>query len=84
MNYEESLKDYRDMYSVIKTAEHKGREEGIAIGEERGIAIGEERGIAIGMQKEKLANARTLKQNGVPADIIAKSLGLSHDEIKDL
>lgn len=76
MNYEESLKDYRDMYSVIKTAEHKGREEGIAIGEERGIAIG--------MQKEKLANARTLKQNGVPADIIAKSLGLSHDEIKDL
>ena len=28
MNYEESLKDYRDMYSVMKTQLEKGRAEG--------------------------------------------------------
>ena len=38
INYEESLKDYRDMYSVMKTQLEKGRAEG----RKEGIAIGEE------------------------------------------
>jgi len=40
MNYEESLKDFRDMYSVMKTQLEKGRKEG----REEGIAIGVEKG----------------------------------------
>ena len=45
--YEESLKDYRDMYSVMKTQHDKGwaegKAEGIAIGEARGMEMGEEK-----------------------------------------
>lgn len=37
-----------------------------------------------GRAEEKLANARSLKENGVPADIIAKSLGLTAEEIERL
>ena len=67
MNYEESLKDFRDMYSVMKTQLEKGRkegrEEGIAIGVEKGREEGRiegreegriegrEEGIAIGVEK---------------------------------
>jgi hypothetical protein len=31
--------------------------------------------------KEKLANARSLKANGVPVDVIAKSLGIDVKEV---
>lgn len=34
--------------------------------------------------KEKLANARNLKANGVPVDVIAKSLGLAAEEVAEL
>ena len=64
MNYEESLKDYRDMYSAMKTQLEKGRAEGRA--------------------EEKLANARALKDNGVPLDVIARSLGLNDEQMKEL
>lgn len=39
---------------------------------------------AEGRAEEKLANARNLKQNGVPVDLIAKSLGLSIAEVSAL
>ena len=64
MNYEESLKDYRDMYSVMKTQLEKGRAEGRA--------------------EEKLSNARALKSNGVPPEVIAQSLGLTREQISEL
>ena len=41
-------------------------------------------GEAKGREEEKLANARNLKQNGVPIDVIAKSLGLSIAEVSAL
>jgi predicted transposase/invertase (TIGR01784 family) len=37
-----------------------------------------------GRAEEKLSNARSLKENGVPADVIAKSLGLTADDIERL
>ncbi len=37
-----------------------------------------------GRAEEKISNARSLKANGVPLDIIAKSLGLTVDEISAL
>ena len=37
-----------------------------------------------GRAEEKLANARSLKANGVPADVIAKSLGMTIEEITGL
>lgn len=34
-----------------------------------------------GMEKQMLIDARNLKANGVPVDIIAKSLGLSEEQV---
>ena len=59
----------------------EGREEGRAEGREEGRAEGRAEGIAEGRQKEKLENARKLKENGVPVELIAKSLGLTDEEI---
>ncbi len=74
--YEASIKNYWDYYSTMKTAQDKGRAEGRAEGRVEGRAEGR--------AEERLANARSLKQNGVPVDVIAKSLGLSLKEIQDL
>ena len=41
-------------------------------------------GLAEGRAEEKLENARNLKKNGIPADIIAKSLGLTTEEVEAL
>ena len=62
----------------IETAKNEGWLEGRAEGCAEGIEIGIEKG----RKEEKLANARNLKQNGVPVEIIAKSLGLSVEEIE--
>ena len=70
--YEASIKNYWDYYSTMKTATDKA------------IAKGRAEGLAEGRAAEKLANARSLKGNGVPIDIIAKSLGLTPEEIAAL
>jgi flagellar biosynthesis/type III secretory pathway protein FliH len=59
----------------------EGRAEGIAEGRAEGIAEGRAEGIAEGRAEEKLANARSLKVNGVPVDVIVKSLGLTEEEV---
>lgn len=41
-------------------------------------------GRAEGRAEEKLSNARSLKANGVSAETIAKSLGLSIEEVRKL
>lgn len=62
----------------------KGMEEGLAKGMEKGLEEGMAKGLAKGMAKEKINNARNLKENGVPIDVIVKSLGLSAEEIEKL
>jgi predicted transposase YdaD len=47
-------------------------------------AEGREEGRAEGRAEERIKNARNLKANGIPLDIIASSLGLSQDEIEEL
>ena len=100
MNYEESLKDYRDMYSVMKTQLEKGlaqgreegreeglaqgREEGLAKGREEGLAKGREEGLAIGKLQATLANARAFIEQGTPRDVVQKTLGLTDEQMKEL
>ena len=50
----------------------------------KGRAEGREEGRAEGRAEERIKNARNLKANGIPLDIIASSLGLSQDEIEEL
>ena len=74
--YFESQKEYWDNYSIMTTALKKGRAEGKA----EGLAEGR----AEGRAEEKLENARNLKANGVPVELIAKSLGLAEEEVEKL
>ena len=71
------------------------KQNGIDIGEKRGISIGEKRGISIGEKRgeeravkrhkgEREEAARTLMSNGVPVEIIIKSMKLTPDEKKAL
>jgi predicted transposase YdaD len=58
----------------------EGREEGREQGRAEGRAEGREQGRA----EERLENARNLKENGVPVDVIAKSLRLTQEEVSML
>ena len=72
-NYLDTLvRDTDVMKTKLLEAEITGRKKGM------------EEGRAEGRAEEKLANARSLKANGVPIDMIAKSLGLTSEEIEIL
>jgi predicted transposase/invertase (TIGR01784 family) len=88
-----------DMEHNLITAKQNGidigEKRGISIGEKRGISIGEKRGISIGEKRgeeravkrhkgEREEAARTLMSNGVPVEIIIKSMKLTPDEKKAL
>ena len=66
--YWESLKNFRDWYSVMKTQLDKGREEGR-----------EE-----GRREAQLMNARKMKEDGMSIGLIAKYSGLFEYELKEL
>ena len=66
--YFERQKDYWDNYSIMTTAYNKGLAQGRAEGR----------------AEEKLNNARNLKANGVSIELIAKSLGLTEEEVEKL
>ena len=82
MNREEQIAYDRYMMdrAILKNTMITARGEGKLEGRAEGRAEGLEEGRA----EEKLANARNLKANGVPVDVIAKSLGLSVEEITAL
>ena len=86
--YRRYLDDRVILADQIFTAKGEGRLEGLAEGLEEGRAAGLEEGRAAGleegMQKEKLANARKMKADNMPADLIAKYTGLSLEEIASL
>ncbi|MBR2237067.1 MAG: Rpn family recombination-promoting nuclease/putative transposase [Prevotella sp.] len=62
----------------------EGRAEGLAEGLAEGREEGRAEGLAEGRAEERIANARSLKENGVPMDIIIKSLSLTESDIAQL
>ena len=70
--YWESLKNFRDWYSVMSTQLKKGREEGLKEGLEQG------------RKEECFKNAKKIKQAGIAFDVIAQVTGLSIGEIASL
>lgn len=70
--YWESLKNFRDWYSVMSTQLKKGREEGL------------KEGIEQGRKEECFKNAKKMKQAGIAFDVIAQVTGLSIGEIASL
>ena len=51
---------------------------------EYAIEQGKKEGLAEGRAEEKLSIAKNIKQNGIPAETIAKCTGLSIEEIENL
>lgn len=72
IEYEDSLKNFRDWFSIMQTAENKGRAEGLAEGKAEGLAEG---------QRLIAAN---LKQQGINIETIAQCTELSIEEIERL
>ena len=72
IKYDHALKRYRDTLNAMAGAEMKGREEGRA----EGLAEGEE--------KANRENARRMKADGMPAELIAKYTGLTIETVNSL
>ena len=70
--YDRHIDNIMVQNDVLDTAKMEGRAEGLAEGRAEGRA------------EEKMNNARQLKANGVPLEIIAKSLGLDETTVRDL
>ena len=68
MKYDEGIRKYRDTICVMDYAVEKGIE----------------KGRAEGRKEATLANALSLKKNGVPVEIIANSLGLAIEDVQKL
>lgn len=69
--YVASKKEYWDAYSIATTYYNKGLNKGLAEGEAK-------------RAKERLTNAKALLDNGVPLEVIVKSLHLTDDEAATL
>ena len=98
--YEESVKVYRDLFNVVRTAERKaearglergiakgiaeGRAKGIAEGRAEGIAEGRAEGRAEGILETQKENARRMLRDGMNVELVVKYTGLSEEEIKNL
>jgi predicted transposase/invertase (TIGR01784 family) len=76
LDYEESLKVYRDMKNVLDTAELKGMKKGM----EKGL----KRGIEQGASDERKKNAKAMKTLGVPLETIGKITGMAIGDIEKL
>ena len=72
LQYDESLRKYRDTIGVLEGARIEGLEQGRAEGRAEGEAA------------TKLAHAKTHKDLGVAIDIIIKTTGLTAEEIATL
>ena len=78
--YEDSLKNFRDLYSVISTAEKKGHAEGFT----EGRAEGRAEGFTEGANQKAIEIAREMLAAGMPVDMIANLTKLSKNQILEL
>lgn len=90
--YDDSIKAYRDINNAINTAKAEGkaegraegRAEGLAEGKAKGMAEGKAKGMAEGEARARIDNARKMKADGMPYELISKYTSLSIDEIGTL
>ena len=85
LNYDESLKVYRDGVAVIKYAEQrgmeKGMEKGLEKGMEKGLEKGSEEGKLEGRKETLVASIRNMRNAGLDDSTIALYLNLSPKEV---
>lgn len=77
LGYDDFWDAVRVEKTIVSDAERKGMERGM----EKGIEKGMQQGIEKGMQHEKIEMAKRMKNDGVPADVIARYTQLSVEDI---
>ena len=94
--YDKALDRYRVSRIVEEDAREAGWKKGIEEGRAKGIAEGRAKGIAEGraegitegitrgITEERIRNARTMKEIGIPMEQIVKVTGLTETEIEEL
>lgn len=82
--YEYSLKVFRDNKATYDYAVETAFEDGITQGITQGINQGITQGINQGKLESRIEIAKALKANGISAEVIAKTTGLSQNEIERL
>lgn len=78
--YDRAVFAEMDRQNILQTA----RNEGIAYGREAGIAEGLAEGLQKGIDMEKKSIAGTMKTMGIDSEIIARSTGLTIEQIREL
>mgnify|MGYP002425874942 FL=1 len=68
----------------IQQGMQQGMQKGIEQGLQEGRQEGLEKGIQQGIRQSNIQNARGMKSEGIPAEIIAKITGLTRDEVEKL
>ena len=68
----------------IQQGMQQGMQKGIEQGLQEGRQEGLEKGIQQGIRQGNIQNARGMKSEGIPAEIIAKITGLTRDEVEKL
>ena len=83
--YMSAEEDNRKIQNSLRIqAMKEGREEGRTEGIQQGIQQGIEQGIEQGSYQSKIEIAKSLLENHVDIEIIAKSTGLEIEKIKEL
>ena len=86
--YDEHINAMMIQNDVISTAHKEGWADGWYDGRAKGLAAGlaegREKGREEGREEGRIAMVRTLKDNGMPLDMIATYTGLTLDEIKEI
>ena len=77
-DYEESLKNLRDLGNVLDTAKEEGRKEGLKEGRKEG----RREGLKEGEKRKSIEIAKKLLASGLPEEFIAGSTGLTMEEIR--
>ena len=81
LGYDDFWDAVRVEKTIVSDAERKGMERGMEKGMQQGIEKGMQQGIEKGMQHEKIEMAKRMKDDGVPADVIARYTQLSVEDI---
>lgn len=82
--YDKALDRYRVSRIVEEDAREAGWKKGIEEGRAEGRAEGITEGITRGVTEERIRNARTMKEIGIPMEQIVKVTGLTETEIEEL
>lgn len=82
--YEDSLKAYRDWFSVMETAEIRGLEKGMAKGMAKGMEEGLAKGRAEGIEEGLRQVVLYQLSKGNTFEAIAEQTGLSIDQVRKL